>query len=88
MKPASASFLFYRDNSADLAYQAEHADVGLFTHARVFHFCSNTLTKEMITETTAMLIAQARQAGAPDQLRRQPASQPMVSGNGRQGAGQ
>lgn len=58
------SFEFYRDNSADLLMTPEQADARWFENTGLFHCCSNTLTTPAIAETTAILMAKARDAGA------------------------
>ena len=57
-------FSFYRSKSADLAFDACDAPPESFREAKVFHFCSNTLTDRNITSTTKELIERAREAGA------------------------
>lgn len=56
-------FSFYRDNSADLGFCANDIDRSMFDDAKVFHFCSNTLTEDEITLATRHMIELAKSAG-------------------------
>ena len=57
------SFSFYRDNSADILYRAQQCSDAAFEQARIFHFCSNTLTDSNIASTTEALVQCADDKG-------------------------
>jgi len=57
-------FSFYRDQSADLIFGVEQLPSDAFTHAGIFHFCSNTLTDDHISATTMAAIDRAKHADA------------------------
>jgi len=66
------SFSFYRDNSADMLLSPSQIKQQLATAALqsllaqkpIFHFCSNTLTSDSITESTHYAVQQFIKAGA------------------------
>lgn len=56
------SFSFYRQNTADMSYEAADFPTALFAeHSGIFHFCSNTLTEAPIRSATGAGISLARQ---------------------------
>lgn len=55
------SFSFYRDNTADVIFNSSQIPKALFTQSGLFHFCSNTLTDNVISETTQTAIDIASQ---------------------------
>ncbi|MDO6426014.1 carbohydrate kinase [Thalassotalea sp. 1_MG-2023] len=63
-KDNDRSFSFYRDNSADVIFSANQIDSAWFTNKSIFHFCSNTLTTQLITESTQQAIKIAKQHSA------------------------
>jgi len=54
------SFSFYRQASADVLFSPQQVDEHWFTDQPLFHFCSNTLTDELITTTTKAAVAKAK----------------------------
>lgn len=58
------TFEFLRHNSADVLMTPDDLPDAAFEGAGLFHFCSNTLTDELITLTTEAAITKARAAGA------------------------
>ena len=54
------SFRFYRMKGADTLFTAEHWREALFSSARFFHCCSNTLTSENLFKATLRGIGLAR----------------------------
>ena len=57
------SFSFYRDNSADVLFTPEQFNQSCFESAGIFHFCSNTLTEQSITNTTHKGVLLAKEHG-------------------------
>jgi len=57
------SFSFYREQSADMLFQPSQIKKTWFTSASLFHFCSNTLTNELSTNTTQKALLEARENG-------------------------
>ncbi|WP_076419339.1 carbohydrate kinase [Colwellia sp. UCD-KL20] len=57
------SFTFFREATADLLFKPSQIDENWFTHSSIFHFCSNTLTNEDITETTQFAVTIAKNKG-------------------------
>lgn len=59
-KQGERSFNFYRDNTADLTYDVnclyDSSLKPVLTNRGLFHFCSNTLTTESITEVTEQAV--------------------------------
>jgi fructokinase len=58
------SFSFYRDKTADLLFDKTQVNQEWFTSSSIFHFCSNTLTQDNITETTQYALSLAKSKGA------------------------
>jgi len=54
------SFSFFRDNTADLLFTPSQITETWFNGSSIFHFCSNTLTNEKISETTLYAVQQAK----------------------------
>ncbi|WP_406828429.1 carbohydrate kinase family protein [Microbulbifer sp. ARAS458-1] len=54
------SFLFHRDNSADMVMEPSQIEDNWFAEQPILHFCSNTLTHPGITETTRTVLQRAR----------------------------
>lgn len=54
------SFSFYRQDSADVLFSPQQVDEQWFIEQPLFHFCSNTLTDEKITQTTQAAVAKAK----------------------------
>ncbi|MCE2572389.1 carbohydrate kinase family protein [Motilimonas eburnea] len=57
------SFTFARENTADLHFDPDYFDQGIFEGEGIFHICSNTLTHETLFDTTLRGLQQAQQAG-------------------------
>jgi len=57
------SFEFFRDNTADVLFSPSQVNESWFESASIFHFCSNTLTNESITETTDFAVKMAKSKG-------------------------
>ncbi|MDF2178611.1 carbohydrate kinase [Aliiglaciecola sp. CAU 1673] len=57
------SFSFYRQDSADLLFDATSMGDDCFEAGGILHICSNTLTTEAIAKTTQDLVARAKTAG-------------------------
>lgn len=57
------SFEFFRDQTADLLLKPTDIQDRWFLGADVFHFCSNTLTDEAISETTIAALQKAKKQG-------------------------
>jgi len=58
------SFSFYRPPAADLLFSPEHFHDQCFSHAGVFHVCSNSLTESGIRAATLYGMQYARNQGA------------------------
>jgi fructokinase len=54
------SFSFYRDNSADVVFEASQLPKNLFAANDFLHICSNTLTEQNISQTTQAAIDLAK----------------------------
>jgi len=54
------SFEILRDATADTLFKKEHLDEHIFKQSLFFHFCSNTLTEQMLYETTLSAVDLAR----------------------------
>jgi len=59
-KDGDRSFSFYRDTSADVLFSANQIDDLWFAEKPLFHFCSNTLTDELITTATKAAVVKAK----------------------------
>jgi len=57
------SFQFYRHNSADQALYAKDIDVQAFTHCRILHLCSNSLTCPQLFAASLRAIELAKAQG-------------------------
>lgn len=57
------SFTFFRENTADLLFNQSQVNESWFNASSIFHFCSNTLTDENITQTTRHAVAMAKSKG-------------------------
>ena len=57
------SFNFYRHDTADMRFSAEHFRLESFEQADIFHFCSNTLTTKALAATTLAGLRLAKQQG-------------------------
>lgn len=55
-------FTFYREQTADVLMQPQQVSKDWFCDGGLFHFCSNSLTSTLITQTTSRTIELARQA--------------------------
>lgn len=58
------SFSFYRHQTADVMFKPEQISANWFKTSAIFHFCSNTLTEDGISETTKEAVVKARENGA------------------------
>lgn len=54
------SFSFYRDKTADLVLTPQQLTKEMFKNCGVFHFCSNTLVDEAISNTTLAALSMAK----------------------------
>ncbi|WDE05906.1 carbohydrate kinase [Thalassomonas viridans] len=57
------SFNFYRHDTADMRFRREDFQEESFRQADIFHYCSNTLTTEELTQTTLAGLKLAKQHG-------------------------
>ena len=57
------SFSFYRNNTADLLFEAEQLDWNAFATPGILHLCSNTLTTDSMTQATMSIIQDAKERG-------------------------
>jgi fructokinase len=57
-------FSFYRPPAADLLFRPEHFQPACFAAAAILHACSNSLTDEVVAQTTLEGMRRARAAGA------------------------
>lgn len=57
------SFEFHRDATADLLLTEQDVKDRWFMGSDIFHFCSNTLTDDAITQTTMAALQKARKQG-------------------------
>jgi len=57
------SFSFYRNDTADLLFEANQLDWNAFATPGILHLCSNTLTTDTITQTTMSIIRNAKARG-------------------------
>jgi fructokinase len=58
------SFAFHRENTADLVFNKNQIKKEWFTADTIVHFCSNTLTDDLIAQTTQHLITSAHNKNA------------------------
>lgn len=58
------TFLFHRNNTADLILKKEQIERKWFQDTGIFHFCSNTLTQDNARNVTQFAIVSAESAGA------------------------
>jgi len=54
------SFNFYRHNTADTLYGQDQISAINWQDMGIFHYCSNTLTNQMMSENTAFALQQAK----------------------------
>ena len=57
------SFSFYRDDSADMLFEPAQVESAWFDTAACLHFCSNTLTSALSTQTTQKALSMASDRG-------------------------
>lgn len=59
-KDGDRSFAFYRQDSADVLFTPQQVDGHWFDQQPIFHFCSNTLTDDVISQTTLAAVEKAK----------------------------
>ena len=58
------SFQFYREQTADTCYSVDDFDAISWSDIDLVHFCSNTLTSELMYQTSCQGLGQAKRSGS------------------------